>query len=217
MRLLAAGSSLRRSSGDVGNVGHRDRRGRGKHEPGSDVLEFRASCEGRARTGAAEQHGRAALCSKGIQPVLRGPDGRRQIRLHARRSRCLALGSHRRASAATKAEAFEREVVSIGVMGAEGPESHATDERTWHDATLEGVSSVKRLEEGGSISTANASQICDGASGVLVVNETALKAHGLTPIARIHSMTVTAGDPARGADPCDAARAGAGRNAYRGH
>ncbi len=45
------------------------------------------------------------------------------------------------------------------------------------------------------ISAANASQICDGASGVLVVSERALKTHNLTPIARIVDMTVTAGDP----------------------
>jgi acetyl-CoA C-acetyltransferase len=45
------------------------------------------------------------------------------------------------------------------------------------------------------ISAANASQICDGASGVLVVSERALKEHGLTPLARIHNVTVTAGDP----------------------
>jgi acetyl-CoA C-acetyltransferase len=45
------------------------------------------------------------------------------------------------------------------------------------------------------ISAANASQICDGASGALVVNERALKQHGLKPLARIHQMTVTAGDP----------------------
>ncbi|PZQ18827.1 MAG: acetyl-CoA C-acetyltransferase, partial [Sphingopyxis macrogoltabida] len=47
----------------------------------------------------------------------------------------------------------------------------------------------------GVISAANASQICDGASAVLVVSEAALKAHGLTPLARIHNLTVTAGDP----------------------
>ncbi len=45
------------------------------------------------------------------------------------------------------------------------------------------------------MSAANASQICDGASGVLVVNERGLKAHGLRPLARIHNLTVTAGDP----------------------
>jgi acetyl-CoA C-acetyltransferase len=51
------------------------------------------------------------------------------------------------------------------------------------------------LQEGGIISAANASQVCDGASGVLVVSEAALKTHNLTPLARIHNLTVTAGDP----------------------
>ena len=63
------------------------------------------------------------------------------------------------------------------------------------DATLESIGSVKLLREGGKISAANASQICDGASGVLVVSERALREHGLTPLARIHNLTVTAGDP----------------------
>ncbi|HNW18674.1 MAG TPA: acetyl-CoA C-acetyltransferase, partial [Sphingorhabdus lacus] len=51
------------------------------------------------------------------------------------------------------------------------------------------------LQEGGSITAANASQICDGASAVLIVSERALKEHGLTPRARIVNLTVTAGDP----------------------
>ena len=45
------------------------------------------------------------------------------------------------------------------------------------------------------ITAGNASQICDGASGVLIANERALKAHNLTPLARIDHLTVTAGDP----------------------
>jgi acetyl-CoA C-acetyltransferase len=45
------------------------------------------------------------------------------------------------------------------------------------------------------ISAANASQICDGASAALIVSEQALKDLGLTPKARIHNVTVTAGDP----------------------
>jgi len=54
---------------------------------------------------------------------------------------------------------------------------------------------VKLLKEGGVISAANASQICDGASAALIVSERALKRHDLSPIARIHSFVVTAGDP----------------------
>jgi acetyl-CoA C-acetyltransferase len=60
---------------------------------------------------------------------------------------------------------------------------------------MDSIGSVKLLQEGGKLSAANSSQICDGAAGVLVVSARALKAHGLTPIARIHNLTVTAGDP----------------------
>ena len=53
----------------------------------------------------------------------------------------------------------------------------------------------KTLREGGYISAANASQICDGASGVMVVNERGLKALLAKPLARVHHMTVLGGDP----------------------
>jgi acetyl-CoA C-acetyltransferase len=49
--------------------------------------------------------------------------------------------------------------------------------------------------EGGLITAATSSQITDGAAAVMVVSEKALKEYGLTPIARIASFTVTAGDP----------------------
>lgn len=102
-----------------------------------------------------------------------------------------ALEGHRRAAAATKAGAFESEIVPLDVDGV----PHVTDEGIRYDATLESIGSVKLLQEGGVISAANASQICDGASGTLVVSERALRDYGLTPIARIVDMVVTAGDP----------------------
>ena len=102
-----------------------------------------------------------------------------------------ALESHRRATAATEAGAFRSEIVPIDVEGV----AHVRDEGIRADATLEGIGSVRTLKDGGVISAANASQICDGASAVLVVSETALKTHNLKPIARIVNLTVTAGDP----------------------
>lgn len=102
-----------------------------------------------------------------------------------------ALESHRRAAAATEAGAFEGEIVPLAVEGG----LHTRDEGIRADASLEGIGAVKLLEEGGMISAANASQICDGAAGVLVVSEAALKTYGLTPKARIVNMTVTGGDP----------------------
>ncbi|MEO7177791.1 MAG: acetyl-CoA C-acetyltransferase [Allosphingosinicella sp.] len=107
-----------------------------------------------------------------------------------------ALDSHRKAARATEAGAFDEEIVPLKVVDAEGRETlHTKDEGIRYDATLETISSVKLLKEGGKISAANASQICDGASGVVVVSEAALKAHNLTPLARIVNLTVTGGDP----------------------
>ena len=106
-----------------------------------------------------------------------------------------ALESHRRAAAATQSGAFDREIVAIAIDGPDGVEQHRSDEGIRYDATMESIGSVKLLQEGGAISAANASQICDGASAVMIVSEAALKAHGLTPRARIVNLTVTGGDP----------------------
>ena len=106
-----------------------------------------------------------------------------------------ALESHQKAIAATKAGAFDAEMVPVTVETPEGEEQHTVDEGIRFDATLESIASVKLLSEKGTITAASASQICDGSSGALVVSEQFLKDHGLTPLARIHNLTVTAGDP----------------------
>ena len=107
-----------------------------------------------------------------------------------------ALASHQRAKAATEAGAFADEIVPVEVTLPDGTETrHDVDEGIRFDASLEGIAAVKLLKEGGVISAASASQICDGSAAVMIVSEAALKAHGLTPLARIHNLTVTAGDP----------------------
>ncbi|MCW3835132.1 acetyl-CoA C-acetyltransferase [Sphingomonas canadensis] len=106
-----------------------------------------------------------------------------------------ALESHRRAAAATERGDFADEIVPLEVETPEGAALHGVDEGIRFDATAEGLASLKTLAEGGVITAGNASQICDGSSAVMVVSEAALKTHGLTPLARIHNLTVTAGDP----------------------
>jgi acetyl-CoA C-acetyltransferase len=107
-----------------------------------------------------------------------------------------ALESHRKAAAATEAGAFEAEIVPVEVAGEDGSTAlHTSDEGIRFDATLEGIASVKTLKDGGRITAANASQICDGASGVAIASAQAVKDHGLTPMARIVNLTVTGGDP----------------------
>jgi acetyl-CoA C-acetyltransferase len=107
-----------------------------------------------------------------------------------------ALGSHRKAAAAANSGAFDREIVVLDGVDKEGnPKRHDRDEGIRADASIEGLSELKTLTADGVITAGNASQVCDGASGVLVVSERALKDHGLTPLARIDNLTVTAGDP----------------------
>jgi acetyl-CoA C-acetyltransferase len=106
-----------------------------------------------------------------------------------------AYRSHVNAKAATEAGAFANEIVVLDVETPEGIIKHSVDEGIRMDATLEGIAGVKLLQEGGALTAASSSQICDGASAVLIVSEQALKDYGLTPIARVHNLTVTAGDP----------------------
>jgi len=109
-----------------------------------------------------------------------------------------ALVSHRRAAAATHDGRFADEIVPIAVRDAEGNETgelNAADEGIRFDATREGIAAVKLLAEGGRITAASASQICDGAAMLLVANERGLKALGATPLAIVRQMTVIGHDP----------------------
>ena len=104
--------------------------------------------------------------------------------------------SHQRAIAATQGGAFKDEICAITVKDAEGNESqHVADEGIRYDSSLEGMRGVKLLREGGRITAATSSQICDGASGVMIVSEAGLKQLGVEPMARIHHLSVVGGDP----------------------
>jgi acetyl-CoA C-acetyltransferase len=107
-----------------------------------------------------------------------------------------AYNSHQRAIAATQAGAFKNEIVPLKVTDESGAEAeHTVDEGIRFDASLDGIKGVKLLQEGGAITAATSSQICDGASGVMIVSEKALKELGLTPMARIHHLSVIGHDP----------------------
>jgi acetyl-CoA C-acetyltransferase len=98
-----------------------------------------------------------------------------------------ALASHARAARAQDEGRFDREIVPYeGVTADEGPR---------RDTSAERMAKLAPLREGGRLTAALASQISDGASGVLVVSEEALRVHGLTPRARVHHLSARGGDP----------------------
>jgi acetyl-CoA C-acetyltransferase len=107
-----------------------------------------------------------------------------------------ALESHRKAARATEEGRFKNEIVPLRVTpDDETSDLHEVDEGIRFGATLDGIAGVKLLQEGGRISAASASQICDGASGVMVVNERGLRMLGVEPLARVHHISVFGHDP----------------------
>jgi len=107
-----------------------------------------------------------------------------------------AYHSHQRAIAATQAGRFNDEIVPLAITRADGStDTHHIDEGIRFDVSLDGIKGVKLIAENGKLTAASASQICDGASGVMVVNERGLKALGIKPMARVHHMTMMGGDP----------------------
>ena len=105
--------------------------------------------------------------------------------------------SHRKAIAATQAHWFDDEILPIELAPANGvpAQVHAVDEGIRFDASLDAIKSVKLIDPQGRVTAASASQICDGASACMIVNERGLAALGAKPLARIHHMSVLGHDP----------------------
>jgi acetyl-CoA C-acetyltransferase len=98
-----------------------------------------------------------------------------------------ALRSHQRAVAAIDGGAFARELVPLG--------DALVDEGPRRDTSAAKMATLPPLIVGGRVTAATASQISDGASAVLVASGRAMRAHGLTPRARVHHLCARGDDP----------------------
>lgn len=107
-----------------------------------------------------------------------------------------SLESHQKAVRAIESGAFQDEILGLDGVDKEGNAvRHEADEGVRANASLEGLAGLQALMEGGAITAGNASQMCDGSAGLLVVNERGLKQLGVEPLARVHQMTVFGEDP----------------------
>ena len=97
-----------------------------------------------------------------------------------------ALASHERAFAAIRGGHFDNEIITVDGFGVD---------ETPRETTLEKMAGLPTLSEGGRMTAAVASQICDGASAVLLASERAVKDHNLIPRARIHHISCRGADP----------------------
>ena len=113
-----------------------------------------------------------------------------------------ALESHRRALAAQAAGEFDDEIAPVAVQE-HVPDTSASrvvtrertvsrDEGPRADTTAEGLAKLRPVFAAkGSVTAGNSSQMSDGAGAVIVASEAAIRAHGLTPLARFAGFAVS--------------------------
>ena len=111
------------------------------------------------------------------------------------------LRSQQNAKRARDEGRFDREILPVEapVLGEDGKPTGATRmvsrDQGIRDTTLEGLAGLKVVREGGIHTAGTASQISDGAAGVLWMEEATAKRLGLKPRARIIQDVVVGCDP----------------------
>ena len=107
-----------------------------------------------------------------------------------------ALSSHQKAAAAVEGKHFDREILPVQAKNEEGKTDIVlNDEGIRYDASLEALSGLNPITEGGVITAGNASQITDGAAAVMICNDEGLKKIKADPRARIKGISVVGDDP----------------------
>lgn len=116
-----------------------------------------------------------------------------------------AFQSQQRTAAAQAAGRFDQEIVpltsSMAVVNKETKEvtfetvTLTKDEGNRADTSLEGLSSLKPVKEGGCITAGNASQLSDGASAAVLMERKLAEQRGLQPLGIYRGIAVAGCDP----------------------
>jgi acetyl-CoA acyltransferase len=99
-----------------------------------------------------------------------------------------SLASHEKAAAAQDKGWFDAEIEPVGDV--------TRDEGIRRDTSLERLAELPTpFRPDGVVTAGSSSQISDGAAALAISTSEWARAHGLTPIARVHSTAVAADDP----------------------
>jgi acetyl-CoA C-acetyltransferase len=107
----------------------------------------------------------------------------------------LAMKSNVRAAAAIAAGRFTDEIIPVSIPQRKGDALIVdTDEGVRANTTMESLGSLKpAFDKAGSITAANASQISDGGSAVVMMSAKALEAYGVQPLGQVVGYGMVAG------------------------
>ena len=104
--------------------------------------------------------------------------------------------SQQRAAAATAEGRFENEIIPVPVSSGDAIELRVRDEGIREGTTVDTLAALKpAFKVDGKVTAGNSSQICDGASAVLIMSAEKAEELGLRARARFHSFAVTGADP----------------------
>jgi acetyl-CoA C-acetyltransferase len=107
-----------------------------------------------------------------------------------------AINSYKRAASAWQAGKFNDEVVGVAVPQRKGDPIMITEDEEYKNVFLDKIPALRpAFDKEGTITAANASTLNDGASALILASEEAVKAHGLTPLAKIVSYADAAHEP----------------------
>ena len=109
----------------------------------------------------------------------------------------LAVESHRRAAAATKAGHFKSQILPVTIKGRKGETVFAADEHFRDGVTLEDMAKLKPVfvKENGTVTDGNASCIYDGASALVLMAREVADQRGIKPLARLVGYAHAGVDP----------------------
>lgn len=107
-----------------------------------------------------------------------------------------AYESHKRASAAQQSGRFAEEIVAVTVKKGRESIEFNEDEHIRPNISVEKLAKLKpAFKKEGTVSAGNASGINDGAAAVVIVSESYLNQHQLTPLAKIVASATAGVDP----------------------
>lgn len=107
-----------------------------------------------------------------------------------------ALASQAKTAAAQENGFFDQEITPVSIPQRKGDPIVVSRDEHPRQTTIESLAKLKPVvREGGTVTAGNASGVNDGSVAMLLASAEAVKAHGLTPRARVIGMTTAGVEP----------------------
>ena len=131
-----------------------------------------------------------------VNMIRFGSDGAKRYGISREEQDEWSYRSHMRAADATDEGRLAEEIVGVKVPGRKGQTAYVeTDEPIRRDTTTEKLSSLKPLDEGGTVTAGNAPGVTDGAGALVLASESYARRRGLEPLGTIVAHAKVAEGP----------------------